>query len=176
MTGVVESRLDDLEGFLLVCVGQDVPEWAVSWSDVSASGSPAPHNLGVEEDTPAFVQPTTGTTGQPKPWIVTQRSWAAVVNQNLHHLDTFADGICAFGPGDVMMHIHPLQWVTGFQLLYPGIIRGARTLLVDDSSFDPEGVWLRYVSARTDSVKASMRRVRSAMRSARMASRSVPLW
>lgn len=138
MTGIVESRLDDLEDFLLICVGHDVPEWAVSWSDVTAAGSAAPHNREVEENTPAFVQPTTGTTGQPKPWIVTHRSWSAVINQNLHHLDTFADGIGAFGPGDVMMHIHPLQWATGFQLLYPGIIRGARTLLVDDSSFDPE--------------------------------------
>nr|AIU93827.1 hypothetical protein LRS1606.393 [Rhodococcus sp. NS1] len=140
MTAIVESRLEDLEGFLLICVGHDVPDWAVSWSDVTESGSAAPHNHEVDENTPAFIQPTTGTTGQPKPWIVTHRSWAAVVNQNLHHLDTFDDGIRAFGPHDVVMHVHPLQWATGFQLLYPGILRGARTLLVDDSTFDPQAV------------------------------------
>ncbi|MGW5749382.1 AMP-binding protein [Nocardia rhamnosiphila] len=140
MTAMVESQLEDLEGFLLICIGHDVPEWAVSWSDVTESGSPEPHNCEVDENTAAFIQPTTGTTGQPKPWIVTHRSWTAVVNQNLHHLDTFADGICAFGPHDVVMHVHPLQWASGFQLLYPGIIRGARTLLVDDSRFDPEAI------------------------------------
>jgi acyl-CoA synthetase (AMP-forming)/AMP-acid ligase II len=31
---------------------------------------------------------TSGTTGQPKAWIKTYRSWAAVINHNLHHFDT----------------------------------------------------------------------------------------
>lgn len=136
----VESCLDQLEGFRLIAVGPGAPEWATPWDEVTSSGSDEPWYLEVDEDTPAFIQPTTGTTGTPKPWIVTHRSWAAVVNQNLLHLDTFERDLPSLGPNDVWMHVHALQWATGFQLLYPPLLRGARTVLVDDSSFDPEAV------------------------------------
>lgn len=122
---------------LPIAIGENPPSWALSWDALIAAGSPAAAPLDVDEDEPAFIQPTTGTTGMPKPWIVTHRSWAAVVNQNLHHLDTFAPDLGPVGPGDVMLHAHALQWATGFQLLYPYLVRGARTVLVDDAAFDP---------------------------------------
>ncbi|WP_340537661.1 class I adenylate-forming enzyme family protein [Nocardioides sp. GXZ039] len=139
-TSLVESCLDQLEGFRLIAVGTDAPDWATPWDEVTSAGDDEPWYLEVDEDTPAFIQPTTGTTGTPKPWIVTHRSWAAVVNQNLLHLDTFDGDLSSLGPNDVWMHVHALQWATGFQLLYPPMLRGARTVLVDDSDFDPEAV------------------------------------
>jgi acyl-coenzyme A synthetase/AMP-(fatty) acid ligase len=63
-----------------------------------------------------------------------------VIDQNLHHVDTFAPGLEPVGPSDVVLHAHALQWATGFQLLYPYLVRGARTVLVDDSDFDPAHV------------------------------------
>lgn len=137
---VVDAHREALSDMLLVAIGDDPPEWAVPWADLIAAGSPRPEALDVPEDAPAFIQPTTGTTGNPKPWIVSHRSWAAVVDQNLHHLDTFAPGLASVGPDDVMLHVHALQWATGFQLLYPYLVRGARTVLLDDSAFDPAAV------------------------------------
>jgi len=34
------------------------------------------------EDTPCFLQLTSGTTGRPKAWVKTYRSWQAVINHN----------------------------------------------------------------------------------------------
>jgi acyl-CoA synthetase (AMP-forming)/AMP-acid ligase II len=138
--GTVAAHRGALAGMLLVAIGGHPPDWAVSWADLLAAGSPESAPLDVHEDAPAFIQPTTGTTGDPKPWIVSHRSWLAVVNQNLHHLDTFAPGLGSVGPDDVVLHVHALQWATGFQLLYPYLVRGARTVLVDDSTFEPAQV------------------------------------
>jgi len=137
-TDAVAAHLHELAGMLLIAIGEGPPEWAVPWTQVLASGSPEAAPLDVHEDAPAFIQPTTGTTGNPKPWIVSHRSWAAVIAQNLHHLDTFAPGLSAVGPDDVVLHVHALQWASGFQLLYPYLVRGARTVLLDDSTFEPD--------------------------------------
>ena len=136
----VEAHRDRLGDLLLIAVGEEPPSWATPWTDVLAAGSPVAEPLDVDEDSPAFIQPTSGTTGSPKPWTVSHRSWAAVVDQNLHHVDTFAPGLEPVGPSDVVLHAHALQWATGFQLLYPYLVRGARTVLVDDSDFDPAHV------------------------------------
>lgn len=123
-----------------VAVGSDVPDWAVPFADVVAAGSPDEPYLDVDEDAPCHLQLTTGTTGIPKPWIKTYRSWLAVTNHNLHHLDTFGPDTPPVGPDDVNLHFHPIQWASGFQTLYPYYIRGARTVLMDDASFDAQAL------------------------------------
>jgi acyl-coenzyme A synthetase/AMP-(fatty) acid ligase len=136
--GAVEQHRDRLRTVRqFVAIGSDPPSWATPFSQVTASGSEDHPYLDVDEDTPCFIQMTTGTTGKPKPWIKTYRSWAAVINHNLHHLDTFGDGIPPVGSDDVNLHFHPIQWASGFQTLYPYLVRGARTVLVDDSRFVP---------------------------------------
>lgn len=119
-----------------IAMGPDVPDWATALADVIGAGSAVEPYLDVDEDTPCFLQLTTGTTGNPKPWIKTYRSWLAVIDHNLHHLDTFGDGVPPVGPDDVNLHFHAIQWATGFQTLYPYLVRGARTVLVDDEAFD----------------------------------------
>jgi acyl-coenzyme A synthetase/AMP-(fatty) acid ligase len=121
-----------------VAIGRDVPEWAVPFDDVKVKGSSEEVNLDVDEDAPCFLQLTTGTTGKPKPWIKSYRSWHSVISHNLHHLDTFGPDTASVGPDDVNLHFHPVQWASGFQTLYPYLVRGARTVLMDDSNFDPE--------------------------------------
>ncbi|MDQ6790545.1 MAG: acyl--CoA ligase [Candidatus Dormibacteraeota bacterium] len=120
-----------------VAIGPNPPGWAIPFSEVAASGTDEHPYLDVDEDTPCFIQMTTGTTGKPKPWIKTYRSWSAVINHNLHHLDTFGAGIPPVETDDVNLHFHPIQWASGFQTLYPYLVRGARTVLVDDSRFVP---------------------------------------
>src|SRR4051812_25338669 len=111
----------------LIAVGENPPDWATPYADVLTAGSPEHPFLDVDEDAPCFLQLTSGTTGRPKPWIKTYRSWHAVVDQNLHHLDTFGAG--AISEADVNLHFHPIQWASGFQTLYPYLLRGARSVL-----------------------------------------------
>ncbi|MBN9112394.1 MAG: acyl--CoA ligase [Pseudonocardia sp.] len=122
-----------------VAIGDGCPEWAIPYADVARKGTPADPYLEVDEDDPCFLQLTSGTTGMSKPWIKTYRSWVAVISHNATHLDTF-DTAPAIGPDDVNLHFHPLQWATGFQTLYPYLIRGARTVLVADDPFDADAV------------------------------------
>lgn len=120
-----------------VAIGPDVPDWAVPYAEVAASGDAAEPGLDVDEDDPCFLQLTSGTTGRPKAWVKTYRSWQAVIDHNLHHLDTFGPRTPPVGADDVNLHFHPLQWATGFQTMYPYLVRGARSVLVDDETFDP---------------------------------------
>jgi acyl-CoA synthetase (AMP-forming)/AMP-acid ligase II len=123
---------------LFVAIGPNVPHWAVSYEDILRNGSDEDSQLDVDEDAPCFLQLTTGTTGDPKPWIATYRSWRAVIAGNIEHLDTFAAG--AIRSDDVSLHFHALQWATGFQTLMPYVLRGARSILVDDEVFDPKAI------------------------------------
>jgi acyl-coenzyme A synthetase/AMP-(fatty) acid ligase len=123
---------------LFVAIGPDCPEWAVPFSELEAGGSPVEPNLDVDEDAPCFLQLTSGTTGQPKAWVKTYRSWQAVINHNLHHFDTFGPTVPPINQSDINLHFHPLQWASGFQTLYPYFVRGARSVLLDDQVFDPD--------------------------------------
>jgi len=135
----LESCRDQFPGVRhFIAIGDDPPDWAMPLDAVLARGSADPLDLDVDEDSPNFIQPTTGTTGAPKPWIVTQRSWTAMVNQNLIHLDSFATALPPIGPDDVSLHVHALQWASGGQTLYPYFVRGSRTVLMDDETFDAE--------------------------------------
>jgi acyl-coenzyme A synthetase/AMP-(fatty) acid ligase len=123
---------------LFIAIGENCPEWAVPFSELEAGGSPDEPRLDVDEDAPCFLQLTSGTTGQPKAWIKTYRSWQAVINHNLHHFDTFGPTVPPIDASDVNLHFHALQWASGFQTLYPYFVRGARSVLLDDQAFDPD--------------------------------------
>lgn len=123
-----------------VAIGPDTPEWAVPYTDLLAAGTPDHPALDVDEDKACFLQLTSGTTGHPKPWVKTYRSWQAVIDHNLHHFDTFGPGVPPVGLDDVNLHFHALQWASGFQTLYPYLVRGARSVLLDDAEFDADAV------------------------------------
>jgi acyl-CoA synthetase (AMP-forming)/AMP-acid ligase II len=129
-----------------VAIGPDAPDWATAFADLEDGGNPDDPYLEVDEDAPCFLQLTSGTTGLPKAWVKTYRSWAAVIDHNLHHLDTFGPGVPPVGEDDVNLHFHPIQWASGFQTLYPYFLRGARSVLLDDEVFEPD-VLLGTISA-----------------------------
>ena len=133
----------------LIAIGPDSPAWATPFAELEAGGDPGDPYMEVDEDDPCFLQLTSGTTGMSKPWIKTYRSWVAVISHNATHLDTFdTDDGPVDGPDDVNLHFHPLQWATGFQTLYPYLIRGARTVLVADDPFDAASVARHRLFAR----------------------------
>lgn len=134
-----------------IALGDSAPSWAKPYAEL-ARGDAGEPRVDVDENAPCFIQLTTGTTGNPKPWTATHRSWRAVIANNLDHLDSMHPGAPAVGPADVNLHFHALQWATGFQTLYPYLLRGARTVLLDDSSFDPAAVIDAIVRERVTGV------------------------
>lgn len=137
-TAAVEANRGEMKTVKhFVAVGANPPQWAIPLEEVSARGSPEDPAIEVEETSPCWVQPTTGTTGMPKTWIISHRGWYALVSHNLHHLDSFGPGIPQVSPDDVNLHLHALQWASGAQTLYPYLLRGARNVILDDSTFDP---------------------------------------
>jgi acyl-CoA synthetase (AMP-forming)/AMP-acid ligase II len=140
-TADVERHRDDLKTVRhFIGIGSDCPQWAMPFTQLESGGSAKNPCLDVDEDALCFLQLTSGTTGSPKAWVKTYRSWQAVINHNLIHLDTFGPGIPPIGPDDVNLHVHPIQWASGFQTFYPYYVRGARNVLLDDEVFRPDVV------------------------------------
>jgi acyl-CoA synthetase (AMP-forming)/AMP-acid ligase II len=137
----VEKHRDSLRSVKhLICIGDPAPSWAMRYEALQAKGRPEDPHIEIDEEAPCFLQLTSGTTGRPKPWTVSHRAWRAIIANNLEHLDTFGSGIVQVGPEDVNLHFHALQWATGFQTLMPYLMRGALTVILDDSTFDPKRI------------------------------------
>ena len=130
------ARLETVRYF--IGIGRDCPSWAVPFDELARAGSAGEPRLEVDEDAPCFLQLTSGTTGRPKAWVKTYRSWQAVIAHNLMHFDSFGPGVPAVDASDVNLHFHALQWASGFQTLFPYHVRGARSVLLDDQAFDPD--------------------------------------
>ena len=134
---VVEANRNQLLAVkTFVALGPNPPSWAIPFEKLVQAGTDVSPVLDIDENAPCFLQLTTGTTGDPKPWVATYRSWRAVIEGNISHLDSFEAG--SITSSDVSLHFHALQWATGFQTMMPYYLRGARTVLVDDETFDPK--------------------------------------
>ena len=120
-----------------VAIGPDAPRWAIPYETVVGRGEGDDPACDVDDESICAIQFTTGTTGFPKPWVVTHRAWHALIANNLEHLDTFARTAPAVGPDDVNLHIHALQWASGAQTMMPYMLRGAKNIALDDAAFDP---------------------------------------
>ena len=119
-----------------VAIGSGCPDWAVPSEQLVGSGAQDDAYLWVDEDAPCFLPLACGHDGD-----------AQGLGEDLpgrgRRSSTRTSSVCdSFGTtplvsiGDVNLHFHPLQWASGFQTLYPYLMRGARSVLMDDSAFD----------------------------------------
>lgn len=82
-----------------ICTGESVPPFAASFADLMAK-APADH-LGVELffDDPCGLYFTSGTTGQPKPILLTHKNMEnACITENRHHYQTEKDNFLLIPP------------------------------------------------------------------------------
>jgi acyl-CoA synthetase (AMP-forming)/AMP-acid ligase II len=128
------AQLPDVD--VLVGLGDDCPSWAMAFDELLEHGVAGLGPVDVDEDSPVCIQPTTGTTGAPKPWVVSHRAWHTLVAHNVMHLA----GMAPVGEDEVNLHVHALQWASGAQTLLPYVLQGAQTVVVDDHAFDPVAV------------------------------------
>jgi acyl-CoA synthetase (AMP-forming)/AMP-acid ligase II len=134
----LEAHKADMKSVrFFVAIGPNPPGWAIAYETLMSEGETDDPALDADESEICAIQFTTGTTGFPKPWIVTHRAWRGLIAHNLEHLDTFGPGVASVNPEDVNLHIHALQWASGAQTLMPYMLRGAKNIILDDQRFDP---------------------------------------
>jgi len=134
----LEAHKADMKSVrFFVAIGPNPPGWAIAYETLMSQGETDDPALDADESEICAIQFTTGTTGFPKPWIVTHRAWRGLIAHNLEHLDTFGPGVASVNPEDVNLHIHALQWASGAQTLMPYMLRGAKNIILDDQRFDP---------------------------------------
>ena len=137
-TGAVDAHRADMRSVrLFVAIGPNVPAWAIGYETLMSQGVIGDPALDADEGEICAIQFTTGTTGFPKPWIVTHRAWRALIANNIEHLDSFGSGVPSVGLEDVNLHVHALQWASGAQTMMPYMLRGAKNIILDDQQFDP---------------------------------------
>ena len=134
----VRQRMLPVQRF--IAIGDGCPSWAIPYEKVLRDGKPDDPSLDVDENDICLLQCTSGTTGAPKPWVMTHRASRALVAHNIEQMDTMSSHMPAIGPGDVNLHFHALQWASGALTLMAFMLRGAKTVLMDDEKFDPQAL------------------------------------
>lgn len=82
-----------------ICVGNSIPSYAESYSDL-LQGTPAmPLETPISFDDPCGLYFTSGTTGQPKPILLTHKNMScACITENAHHRQTKKDNFILIPP------------------------------------------------------------------------------
>ncbi len=75
-----------------ICVGESIPSFAQSYQTLQASAKADPLNVDIRFDDPCGLYFTSGTTGRPKPILLTHKNMEhACISENRHHLQTEKD-------------------------------------------------------------------------------------
>ncbi|MCI3273450.1 long-chain-fatty-acid--CoA ligase [Streptomyces cylindrosporus] len=121
--------LDDAEGGGAT---QD-PQDAEDYEQALLAASADPGETEVQEDTPAIIMYTSGTTGRPKGAVLTHR------NLVMH---AFSDAVNqGLAPGDrVLLVATPLFHIGALSSLLTNLLVGGRTVVLPSGRFDPVAV------------------------------------
>ncbi len=93
----IRDELSSVETF--ICAGEPIPTYAESFSEAlgNSPDEPFPSDLG--PDDPCGLYFTSGTTGQPKPILLTHKNMVSVcITENRHHSQTHQDKFILIPP------------------------------------------------------------------------------
>ena len=86
----IKEMLSTVKKFIFV--GEEIPPYAESYSDLLSSADSEPLNIPITLDDPCGLYFTSGTTGQPKPILLTHKNMEnACITENCHHFQTQKD-------------------------------------------------------------------------------------
>jgi acyl-CoA synthetase (AMP-forming)/AMP-acid ligase II len=104
-----------------ICVGADVPAWTEKFSTLLEKAPMTPLDTPLTFDDPCGLYFTSGTTGQPKPILLTHKNMAnACVTENEHHRQTRKDNFILIPP---LYHTGAkMHWFGSFIVGAPAVI------------------------------------------------------
>jgi len=109
-----------------VCMGDDIPDFALSYEDLVSGSSDEEPDVEVFEDDYQYLNLTSGTTGHPKAYLLTHynNAVACPVMAAMHDLTS----------NDVILTVFPIFGRVGFAWSGMGLFAGARNVI---HQFDP---------------------------------------
>jgi acyl-CoA synthetase (AMP-forming)/AMP-acid ligase II len=139
--GPIRDRLT-AEGY--ICVGSTIPDYAQDFSELVAHASSGPLHTVITYDDACGLYFTSGTTGQPKPILLTHRNMSsACITENAHHRQTRKDNFILIPP---LYHTGAkMHWFGSFVVGAPAVIlKGMSPEWVLDAVSEEGGtiVWL----------------------------------
>lgn len=99
-----KDRLSGIRGEIptvrhYICVGENIPAFAESYAVLLSGASSEPLNIDIGYDDPCGLYFTSGTTGQPKPILLTHKNMVnACITENMHHFQTKDDNFILIPP------------------------------------------------------------------------------
>jgi len=107
-----------------IYVGENPPENVELFEDVIAKASPEPTGVELLDTDPCGLYFTSGTTGNPKPILLTHRNMeSTAITENRHHLQSH---------DDCFILLPPLYHTGAKMHWYGNLIVGARTVILTD--------------------------------------------
>lgn len=86
----IKDKLPTVKGY--ICVGKNTPAFAESYDALMTGADASPLDTEIRFDDPCGLYFTSGTTGQPKPILLTHNNMAcACITENVHHRQTKDD-------------------------------------------------------------------------------------
>lgn len=121
--GRIESIKDKLPGVRnFICLGTNIPSFAESFDMLIANSPETPLNTALSFDDPCGLYFTSGTTGQPKPILLTHLNMAtACITENMHHYQT---------KDDVFILIPPLYHTGAKMHWFGSFIVGGKSVIL----------------------------------------------
>ncbi len=138
----IRGELETIENFFYV--GEATPEGTENFDDILAAGDPAEPKVEIHYEDEAGLYFTSGTTGQPKPILLTHKNLeSACITENRHHLQTHEDNFLLIPP---LYHTGAkMHWFGNFIVGAPAVIlKGIKPKWILDAVSEEKAtiVWL----------------------------------
>ncbi len=117
----VDAARDQLTAKDYIVVGNEPPAYAERYSDLMDKAPATPLNVELTHDDPCGLYFTSGTTGQPKPILLTHKNMiCACITENAHHKQTRKDNFILIPP---LYHTGAkMHWFGSFIVGAPAVI------------------------------------------------------
>jgi len=124
----IKNKLPTVKSY--ICFGKKIPTYAEDFLKILDGSQPSPTNVEITFDDPCGLYFTSGTTGQPKPILLTHKNMVcACITENAHHYQK---------KNDVFILIPPLYHTGSKMHWFGSFIVGAKGVLL--KGVDPKWV------------------------------------